>query len=281
MMKLLSTTCLIIALVATAFAQQLSKTEIPREDFQKIVAEYHSASPESFVHTWMRTLPAPATANASLHPEIIKNLPAPIAKLRVNDNELEEEIAQVLGPVLSQYNRGRSYQIIIIQYPTPAIIFDSVATLVISTGMLFHAESDDALLGAVAHEIAHELYAKRLRDLRQKYQLLSRDPDNGGLLHATLVSLAEVELQCDAFAAVTLSVIGRNPKEFAKLLLDLSSDFHEDIATDHPSAEIRAKLISAIVPQAALAVEPQRTKHLVITKMLAARVISTSAARRN
>jgi Zn-dependent protease with chaperone function len=145
---------------------------------------------------------------------------------------------------------------------------DSVATLVISTGLLQRAPTDDALLGAVAHEIAHEFYARRLRELKQQYLLLSASGD-AIPMQRTRVEVAELELDCDAFAAMTLAVIGRNPKEFSNLLIAISKDFNEQVAPDHPSADLRAKFITGIVRQETLAVTPQVTKQLLAMKSLA------------
>jgi hypothetical protein len=270
-MKILFVITLLMTSVASAFSQRLTAS-VPKDDLKTIIAQYKSATPETLVHQWMRTMPPPATANASFHPEIIRNLPPEVAKLRIDNKELEETVSQVLGPVLSQYNRGRAYRIVIIGHATPSILFDLVATLVITTGMLNRVESDDALLGAVAHEIAHELNAASLRDLRKRYQVLAASSPTDVLLQQTLIQLAEVELDCDAFAAMTLAVIGRNPKEFANLLLGINKDFHEQLATDHPPAQIRATLITSIVPDAALKVKPQATKYFLAMKSLAAQL---------
>lgn len=271
MSKSLYTFVLLLVVSLTIAAQNVSTTTIPKDDQKKIIAQYHAQSAESFVHDWMRQMPAPATTNAAAHPEILASLPSEIAKLRIADQELEEAVAQVLGPVLSQYGRGRSYQIVVINYDAPTIMSDSVTTLVISTGFLQRAPSDDALLGAVAHEIAHEFYARRLRDLKQQYRLLSAASENGAAMEATRVQIAKLELDCDAFAAMTLAVIGRNPKEFSDLLVGISKDFHEQIAPDHPSTALRAQFITSIVPEETLQVKPQVTPRLVAMKTLAVR----------
>jgi hypothetical protein len=272
MAKTLWILVLIITSTFTALGQRLSTVTIPKDDLNKVIATYRSAPPESFVHDWMRKLPPAATSDASAHPEIIRNLPSEIAKLRVDDKELEEAITQVLGPILAQYDRGRSYQIIVVKHPTPSILFDSIATLVITTGLLDRINSDDAFLGAVGHEIAHELNAKRLRDLRQQYQTVLASSDSTVALNSVLIRLAEVELDCDAFAAITLAVIGRNPAEFASLLQNIAKEFHEELALVHPSVQIRASLITSIVPQESLQVKPQVTKQLAAMKSLVARI---------
>lgn len=272
MKKTLSILFLIIASSITTFGQRLSTVSIPKDELNKIIATYRSATPEFFVRDWMRKLPPPATRNASAHLELIRTLPSEIAKLRIADQELEETITQVLGPVLSQYDRGRSYRIIVVRHSVPSILFDSMATLVITTGMLEQVQSDDELLGAVGHEIAHELNAKRLRELRQQYQTVSASSDSTLALNATLIKLAELEIECDAFAAMTMAAIGRNPAEFANLLRNIAKAFPDQLASDHPSVQIRVKVITSIVPQDSLQVKPQVTKNFLAMKSLAARI---------
>jgi hypothetical protein len=59
-------------------------------------------------------------------------------------------------------------------------------------------------------------------------------------------------------------------------LLGISKDFHEQLATDHPSAQIRATLISSIVPDEALKVKPQETKYFLAMKSLAAQLTASA-----
>ncbi len=281
MQKTLSILLLVITLAITTFGQRLSTVTIPKEELNKIIATYRAETPESFVSGWMRKLPSPATRDASVHPELITSLPSEITKLRVDDKQLEETITQVLGPVLSQYDRGRSYRIVVIRHPTPSILFDSMATLVITTAMLDRVNSDDALLGAVGHEIAHELNAMRLRELRRQFQTVLMSSESTMALNTVLIKLAEVELDCDAFAAMTLAAIGRNPAEFVNLLQSIAKEFHDELALDHPSVEIRAKVITRIVPQESLQVTPQVTKQLIAMKSLLARITTTSTRKKN
>jgi hypothetical protein len=281
MSKTLAILALILVSAITTFSQRLSTVTIPKEDLNKIIAAYRAETPTSFVEGWMRKLPAPATRDASVHPELITSLPSELTKLRVDDKQLEETITQVLGPVLSQYDRGRSYRIVVIRHPTPSILFDSMATLVITTAMLDRVDSDDALLGAVGHEIAHELNAKRLRELRRQFQTVLTSSDSTMALNTVLIKLAELEFDCDAFAAMTLAAIGRNPAEFANLLQSIAKEFHDELALDHPSVEIRAKVITSIVPQESLQVKPQVTKQLIAMKSLLARITTTSTRKKN
>jgi hypothetical protein len=280
MSKTLSSFILVLVLSLSIGAQNVATTSIPKDDMKKIIAQYRSRSTESFVNDWMRRMPPPATTNAAAHKEIVEKLPAQIAKLRIADRDLEEAITQVLAPVLSQYGRSRSYQVVVINYSVPTIMTDSIATLVISTGLLQRAPSDDALLGAVGHEIAHEFYARRLRELKQQYTLLATS-ENGPATETTRIEIAKIELDCDAFAAMTLAVIGRNPNEFSSLLTGISKDFKEQLAPDHPSADLRAQFITSIVPEETLQVKPQVTKQLLAMKSLAPHASTTYSRNKN
>jgi hypothetical protein len=271
MKKSLSVVLLLACFCLSTFSQSISLTTIPKDEVNKLISHYQQSSPSAFIQSWIRGIPAPTVTNVAFRRQILANLPPQLLKLRVENKELEEAVAQVLGPVLALYNRARVYEIIIVQHPTPMVMSDSGVALIITTGMLERTSSDDLLLGIVAHEIGHEYYARRSHDLKQKYRMLSATPDSDMLLKDVLIKLSEVELDCDAFSAMTLAVIGRNPAPFANHLISIGKEYKEQLTPDHPSAELRARIITSIVPKSVLDVQPQVTKQLLVMKSLLAR----------
>jgi predicted Zn-dependent protease len=149
---------------------------------------------------------------------------------------------------------------------------DSGVALVLSTGLLQRASSDDELLGIVAHELGHEYYTRRSYDLRQRYNTLSTLPDATVPINQVLAELSRVELDCDAFSAMTLATIGRNPTEFAKHLLSVDKEYNHQVQSDHPAAQVRARLITGIIPDKVLSIQPQTTRQLQNMKALVAQL---------
>jgi hypothetical protein len=270
MKQSLSVVLLLACFCLSTFSQSVSSTTVPKDEVNKCIRHYQQSSPDSFVQTWMREMPAPIVKNVAFRKRILDGLPPELLRLRVKNKELEEAVAQVLGPVLALYNRARVYEIIIVRHPTPMVMSDSGVALIITTGMLERTSSDDLLLGIVAHEIGHEYNAQRSHDLKQQYRMLSDTPGSGILLNDTLVKLAHVELDCDAFSAMTLAVIGRNPAPFANHLISIGKEYKEQLTPDHPSAELRARIITSIVPKSVLDVQPQVTKQLLVMNALLA-----------
>ncbi len=268
--------CIALLIISCSFSicgQTLSSAEIPKDEINKLVRTYRQSTPHAFIQQWIREMPPPIIKNVAFRKQILTSLPPGILKLRVQNRDLENAVAQVLGPVLALYNRSGIYEIIIVNHPSPLVMSDSGVALVITTGMLQRTTSDDMLLGIVAHEIGHEYYTQRTHDLRQQYQLLLANTDSGFLLKQVLVKLAEIELQCDAFSAITLAAIGRNPTYFGEHLIAISNEFKGRLsADDHPPAKLRASFITSIVPKEVLQIQPQNTKQLQSVKLLLALV---------
>src|SRR5207248_1884151 len=106
------------------------------------------------------------------------------------------------------------YDLILID-STPIMMSDSGVVLVVSTGMISAANSDDELLGYTAHEVAHEFFASYSIYSNHILRLIV-DRGNEPILNRHVREvLAIIELQCDAFASLTLASQGYNPREFA------------------------------------------------------------------
>jgi hypothetical protein len=153
-----------VLLVITVFSQTL-----PERDLAELVSYYKTFKTERF----QREMP-PVT-DPVFRASIYKDLLPRISKIKVEDSRLLEALKVVLKPVLSFY--GREYDIFIINDSTPILMSASGVALVVSTGMIKRARSDDELLGYVAHEVGHEFFSTY--SIYSKYLLrLGNEPLN-------------------------------------------------------------------------------------------------------
>lgn len=127
-------------------------------------------------------------------------------------------------------------------------------------GLLEKAQSQDEIVGVLAHEFGHLQNRDHLRRLIADggvayiFGLLFGDVAGAGAVvyvGKTLLSAAnsrEVEAQADAFAAQTLARLGRPAKPMGELLLRVAGDEREGVFTilhDHPLSEERLAQLAA------------------------------------
>jgi Zn-dependent protease with chaperone function len=111
-------------------------------------------------------------------------------------------------------------------------VFDHRAALVITTKLML-ITSEAELRGIVAHELGNEyLWEERERALKEKDESLLR----------------EIELFCNAVAAITLKEIGDNPAGYARGLERMTyigitaGNATRSETKTHPSLDARVKL---------------------------------------
>lgn len=128
-------------------------------------------------------------------------------------------------------------------------------------GLLDKAESQDEILGVLAHELGHVQNRDHLRrviadgGVAYLFGLLFGDVAGGGavvFIGKTLLNAAnsrEAESQADSFAAQTVAALGRPAKPMGELLLRVTGKEKDGFLTilhDHPMSEDRlAKLAAA------------------------------------
>jgi predicted Zn-dependent protease len=159
--------------------------------------------------------------------EIIKQL-----QLTVVSGERVERLKAALQGVLAYHERDGKLPIYVVRSEHPKAFVVMSAALFITTKLMV-ITNDAELRGFVAHELAHEyLGADR------KQALESRD-DN---------PLREIELFCDAVAALTLKELGDDPACYARALKRMifigstaGSTTRSETET-HPSLDVRLKL---------------------------------------
>jgi hypothetical protein len=228
-----------------------------------VIAEYRTNDPAAQVRVWKTQITRPSgnPQFAAFQAERLKEWQASeFAPFRVNDTALVAQIREVINPVLQLYNRQNCFAIILIDHPVPIMMNDNGVLMMISTGLIERARSDDEILGHVAHELAHDLHWRRTARARSTIALCQ---ERGCLespeARAAREELARIEMECDAFSAVTLSVLGHNPTLFGRYLEAIEHDYRDYLGLGLPLASLRAKVI-AEVAFAAAHVAPQTTE---------------------
>lgn len=254
--------CLVVAPLVTAqYANDA--------DADEIIRKYRAESAPDQVAAWSRwSRTAADPAPTPFRDAAAGNFPASWSARRSTDAALIKDLQSLLAPVLTLYHQD--YTLYVIETRTPAILIDSGSILVISTGLLSRIQSDDELLGFVAHEVAHAFFSQRSVAAKELYaSLLSRGAQDSAGAKAALRSLARIELECDAVAARTLLVLRLNPREFIASVERINSDFPTEttrpteLGVDwHPTTQLRRRVVEALADKGILNHRPRRSSLL-------------------
>jgi hypothetical protein len=240
--------------------------ELSDRDVREVVEFYKTDNPAASVAALRSRMPA-EIKDAHFRDSIHRGLPPDFISRTIHNDSLNEALRRFLSPVLSLYGRSQAYDLIVIDSDTPIMMSDSGVVLVVSTGMIRAATSDDELLGYAAHEVAHEFFASysiysthilRLVADKGKEPILNR--------HMTEI-LAIIELQCDAFASLTLAYLGYNTREFANGLDRIRAHYPNAPFGNHPADSVRRSVIEGIVT-AALNNKPRVSQSLRLLNAL-------------
>ena len=135
---------------------------------------------------------------------LMRELPLVNAHNRVEDGRQLVRLYARVETTLELYKRHGIVDLVIFRDSRPIVYSKPGVVLVISTEVLKIVGSDDAaLIGLVAHELAHEYVAM---------QMLS------ALRSGDLSRIRELELFCDAVATVVLLNLGLDPAHYASVL---------------------------------------------------------------
>lgn len=171
---------------------------------------------------------------------LLKDLPLVASTNRVTDRRELARLSARLLAVLTLHDRSGVVELIVFRDSRPIIYNKPGVVVVLSTEVLKLVGDDDAaLIGVVAHELAHEYVAMQtLIALRANDQ----------------AKLRRLELFCDAIAVATLLNLNLAPAGYAKVLEHICT--HSQSATElndgsgsHPALAVRLKLISEIQAQ--------------------------------
>jgi Zn-dependent protease with chaperone function len=159
--------------------------------------------------------------------EIIKR-----QELPVSSGERVERLKASLQTVLAYHERDGKLPIYVLRSDQPKAFVVARAVLIITTKLMV-ITNEAELRGIVAHELAHEyLWEERDRAFNEKDES----------------SLREIELFCDAVAAITLKEIGDDPACYAQALERMTyigikaGNITRSQTKTHPSLDARVKL---------------------------------------
>lgn len=237
-----------------------------------VIAKYRTDDPAARVKVWQAEITHPSGNHKfkEFQAERLREWEATeFAKYRLDDPQITALVAEVIRPVLRLYGRENCFKLLIIDHPAPVAMNDSAVILMFSTGMLERATSDDELLGHTAHELGHDLFWRRTAQARQVLEL-HRIESVGTLSteRQSLEELMKIELECDAFSAVTLAAISRNPIPTARAHEAFARDYPEYSRPDLPPSALRVKVIEGIAPAAAAHTPPQLSEAFTKLKAL-------------
>jgi predicted Zn-dependent protease len=199
---------------------QLTETE-------RALARLGDLSSDAVRHRLSEMRPLAYQPGPVMQSEIIKQL-----HLTVISGERVERLKATLQAVLVYHDRDGKLTIYVVRSEHPKAFVVMGAALIITTKLML-ITSEAELRGIVAHELAHE-YLGEERKLASE----SKDDDR----------LREIELFCDAVAALTLNSLGDDPACYERALkrmtyigITAGSATRSETKT-HPSLDVRVKL---------------------------------------
>lgn len=133
------------------------------------------------------------------------------------------------------------------QHPTPPHHVRLRVVVVLTTGTLLKVESDDELLGFIAHEVGHEYFAQYSIYTKHLLQMINDTGREAALLRSLNRMLALIELQCDAFAAITLTYAGCDPIAFIECMERFAKKFPKHPIDFHPCEIVRRRVVAGVL----------------------------------
>jgi Zn-dependent protease with chaperone function len=210
-----------LGLLTTIAGQAIKKTET-----ELALARLGDLSPEAVRRRLSELRPPAYQPGQFLLNEIIKR-----KELTVISSEVERLKAS-LQPALAYHERDGKLPIFVVRSEQPKAYVAERAALILTT-KLTYITSEAELRGIVAHELAHEYFwEERARAFKEKDESLLR----------------EIELFCDAVAAITLKEIGDDPACYARALERMTiigataGNLTRSETKTHPSLDARVKL---------------------------------------
>ena len=179
----------------------------------------------------------PSAVSQSDKALLLKDLSPLIGKTRVTEKRQLRQLYTRLRATMKLYDRDQIVELIIFRHSEPIVISKAGAVIALSTEILKIVGNDDAaLIGIVAHELAHEYVALEFLEATQ-----SKNQSR----------MRELELFCDAVAVIVLIDFGLDPAHYAKALSRIAT--YSEAATElnngqnsHPAVNARLRVISDI-----------------------------------
>lgn len=265
---LLATTLSVCLLAAVGPARGANP---PAAAADVVIAEYHSEDPAASVRIWQTQM-----TRTSGNPRFTEFQKERLEEWRktefaphlLDDPQVTALVFEIIKPALTLYRRQDCFKLLVIEHRVPVAMNDSGVLLMVTTGLVERATSDDEILGVVAHELDHDIHWRRTARARQTLELREHGAGTELMARQAREELVKIELECDAFSAVTLAAMGRNPGVFGRYLLATARDYPDLVAENMPPTEERARVIEHVVPAAALSTPPRQSEALKKLKAL-------------
>jgi hypothetical protein len=260
--KTLATTALVYFLLLSSHVNA-ADVKPAQGIVSSVIAAYRTSAPAMQVRVWQEQITHPGR-NPKYKEFLAERLrefeKTEFAPYRLDDPEIGALASEVIGPALRLYRREDCFKIIIIKHHLPVMMNDSGVLMMISTGLIERAKSDDEILGHAAHEIGHDLFWRRTAHARQLLELYQNAQATELQVREAKEDLAKIELECDAFSSLSLAVMGRNPVPFGQYLLDVERDFTDYLPEYLPAVADRVQVIKAVTPADAKRMAPQQSE---------------------
>jgi hypothetical protein len=199
------------------------------------IAALFTAKSLADVHAEITAMRPPAVS-ASDKQILLRDLPQVTGSTRVTGPQLDC-LAARLQTTLEFHGRAGVVELVLFRDPRPIVFSKPGVVVGLSTEVVKLVGDDDAaLVGVVAHELAHEYVAIAKFDARA-----SKDK----------VKLQELELFCDGVAVVTLLALRLDPARYSTALTKICTHSHaaremNDGSGTHPALATRLRLIAEI-----------------------------------
>lgn len=222
-------------------------------DVNDVIHRYKQGKPAAQVSVWAQwSRWASRPASPQFREAVIRHFPAAWPSRRNRNAKVDAKLKPLLRPLLSLY--GRDYTIFLMDTPNPALLIDSGAVLVMTTGFLSRLKNDDELLGFVTHEVAHAQFAERGVAAKELYAgLVARKETASSGAREALRELSRIEIECDAVATRTLSVMGMDATQFVKSVARINQEFPGETGRGaeigvnwHPPTSTRLQVVEAL-----------------------------------
>jgi Zn-dependent protease with chaperone function len=215
------------AIFALGLSTAIAGQTIKNTETERALARLGDLTPDAARHRLSEMRPPAYRPGSVLINEIIKR-----EELPISSSEKVERLKAALQPVLAYHERDGKLPIYVLRSDQPKAFVACRAVLIITTKLMI-ITSEAELRGIVAHELAHEyLWEERNRAFNEKDES----------------SLREIELFCDAVAAITLKEIGDDPARYAQALERMTyvginvGNVTRSKTKTHPSLDARLKL---------------------------------------
>ncbi len=222
------------------------KTGLSERDIAETIASFKTSDPGKGVREFKKNIPAPIT-DPKVKKLAFEKVDGEFGKFRVRNPRLEKRLRAVISPVLKLYDRENAYDLYVFRNRSPYIINQSGAILVMTTGLLNELVSDDELLGLVAHEVGHDYFSEYSKYSEHLFLYTKLKGKETVLLRHFAQVLAILELQCDAFAAITMGHLGYDPSAFTSAVIRMNEKFPVDPEAYHPKPFMRKRVVSGVV----------------------------------